>query len=187
MNHLNFGAARARRLSSASIRSPAAWLAAVFIAFGFIAASVTANAKAVPESFADLAEELLPAVVNISTTQTVEGGGGPQIPQFPPGSPFEEFFKEFFERNRPQQRQRRITALGSGFIVESNSQGETYVVTNNHVIAEADKITVILQDGTRLEAELTGRDPRTDLAVLKVKSSSTASAPACGCAWAARA
>ncbi len=172
MNHLNFGAARARRLSSASIRSPAAWLAAVFIAFGFIAASVTANAKAVPESFADLAEELLPAVVNISTTQTVEGGGGPQIPQFPPGSPFEEFFKEFFERNRPQQRQRRITALGSGFIVESNSQGETYVVTNNHVIAEADKITVILQDGTRLEAELTGRDPRTDLAVLKVKSKS---------------
>ncbi len=172
VNHLNFGAAHVQRLSSASIRPWVAWLAAAFIAAAFIVTSAAANAKAAPESFADLAEELLPAVVNISTTQTIEGRDGPQIPQFPPGSPFEEFFKEFFERNRPQQRQRRITALGSGFIVESNSQGESYVVTNNHVIAEADKITVILHNGTRLEAELTGRDPRTDLAVLKVKSKS---------------
>jgi serine protease Do len=170
VNHPNFGAARAQRLNAASSCSWAAWLAAVFIAFGFTIASVAANAKAAPDSFADLAKELLPAVVNISTAQTIEGRDGPQIPQFPPGSPFEEFFKEFFERNRPQQRQRRITALGSGFIVESNSQGESYVVTNNHVIAEADKITVILHDGIRLEAELIGRDPRTDLAVLKVKS-----------------
>jgi len=124
-----------------------------------------AQAKAAPESFADLAEKLLPSVVNISTTQTVQGREGPAMPQLPPGSPFEEFFKEFFDRNGPQQRSRRATSLGSGFVISKDG----YVVTNNHVIADADEITVILQDDTRLPAELVGRDPKTDLAVLKVK------------------
>ena len=123
------------------------------------------NAKTAPQSFADLAEKLLPSVVNISTTQTIEGRERPTMPQLPPGSPFEEFFKEFYDRKDPQQRSRRATSLGSGFVISEDG----YVVTNNHVIADADKITVILQDDTRLPAELIGRDPKTDLAVLKVE------------------
>ncbi len=124
-------------------------------------------ARPAPDSFADLAEKLLPAVVNISTTQVVKRGeGAPQMPRLPPGSPFEEFFKEFFDR---QQRQnapnRRTTSLGSGFIIDSSG----LVVTNNHVIAGADEITVITHDDTRLKAEIVGRDAKTDLAVLRVK------------------
>ena len=74
-------------------------------------------------------------------------------------------FKEFFERNGQQQRPRRATSLGSGFIVDAKG----YVVTNNHVIQDADEISVILHDDTRLKAELVGRDPKTDLAVLKIE------------------
>ncbi len=137
-----------------------------------------AEARPAPESFADLAESLLPAVVNISTTQTIpaRGGpgaerGGPDMPQFPPGSPFEEFFREFMERSRPGQRPgqpappRRSQSLGSGFIIDASG----YVVTNNHVIADADEINVILQDNTSLRATVVGRDQRTDLALLKVE------------------
>jgi serine protease Do len=131
-----------------------------------VAGSGSIAAKMVPESFANLAEVLLPSVVNISTTQTVQGREGPSMPQLPPGSPFEDFFKEFLDRNGPQQRSRRATSLGSGFIISKTG----YVVTNNHVIADADEITVVLQDDTRLPAELIGRDAKTDLAVLKVKS-----------------
>ena len=138
-------------------------LIAVMTIYG--AGTCVALAKTAPESFADLAEKLLPSVVNISTTQTVEGRERPNMPQVPPGSPFEDFFKEFFDRNGPQQRSRRATSLGSGFIISKDG----YVVTNNHVIADADEITVILQDDTRLPAKLVGRDPKTDLAVLKVK------------------
>ena len=125
--------------------------------------AVTASAKPAPESFADLAEKLLPSVVNISTTQAVEAGKGPEMPQLPPGSPFEDFFKEFFDRNGQQQRSRRATSLGSGFIISEDG----YVVTNNHVIQGADEITVILSDDKRLKAKLVGRDQKTDLAVLK--------------------
>ncbi len=128
--------------------------------------AASAYAKAPPSSFADLAEKLLPAVVNISTSQTIRGRAGPELPQLPPGSPFEEFFKEFFDRNQPQQRERKATSLGSGFIIDAAG----YVVTNNHVIQDAEEIAVILQDDTRLEAELVGHDPKTDLAVLRVKS-----------------
>lgn len=140
-------------------------------------------AKAPPESFADLAERLLPAVVNISTTQTIQAqqqpGGGPEMPQFPPGSPFEEFFKDFFERNRPdggggnrgggRPAPRRAQSLGSGFIID----GSGIVVTNNHVIAQADEIKVRLQDDTEFEATLLGRDPKTDIAVLKINPGKT--------------
>ena len=128
-----------------------------------IAGTGAAQAKPAPDGFADLAEKLLPSVVNVSTSQTVQTRSGPQLPQLPPGSPFEEFFKEFFDRNRPQQR--KTQSLGSGFIV--NSDG--YVVTNNHVIQGADEITVALHDNTRLKAEVIGRDAKTDLAVLKVE------------------
>jgi serine protease Do len=123
-----------------------------------------AEARTAPESFADLAADLLPKVVNISTTQTVEGRGF-EMPQLPPGSPFEDFFKEFFDRNQgQQQRPRSATSLGSGFIVDAAG----FIATNNHVIQDADEITVVFHDGSRLKAEVVGRDAKSDLAVLKV-------------------
>jgi serine protease Do len=133
-----------------------------------------ALAKPAPDGFAELAAKLLPAVVNISTTQTIKGDKpgnrpGPDIPQFPPGSPFEEFFKDFFDRNQPHGNQqalpRRATSLGSGFVVDPSG----LVVTNNHVIADADEITVTLQDDTNFKAEVVGRDTKVDIALLRVK------------------
>ena len=129
-------------------------------------ASVTALARGAPDSFADLAAKLVPAVVNVSTTQTVKREALPQMPQLPPGSPFEEFFKEFFDRQRRDAPARRATSLGSGFIIDSSG----LVVTNNHVIADAEEISVVLHDETRLKAEVVGRDTKTDLALLRVKS-----------------
>ena len=137
--------------------APARWLPGLFVLFAFVVGSAAAQARSAPESFADLAEELLPTVVNIATTQVVEGRQNEQ---------FEEFFKEFFERRGtpvPPQR-RRSNSLGSGFIIDPSG----YIVTNNHVIAEADEITVRLHDDTSLEAEVVGRDEKTDLALLKV-------------------
>ncbi len=123
-------------------------------------------AKGVPDGFADLAEKLLPAVVNISTTQTTKKReGGPEIPQFPPGSPFEEFFKDFFDRNRPDSAPRKSTSLGSGFIIDPSG----YIVTNNHVIEDAEEVTVLLHDDTILQAKSIGRDTTSDLALLKVE------------------
>ncbi len=131
------------------------------------------QARAAPESFADLAAQLLPAVVNISTTQVSKtkpqargGGERPETPQVPPGSPFEEFFKDFFDRNPQDNRPRRNTSLGSGFIIDPSG----IVVTNNHVIADADEVTVTLHDDSTLKAEVIGRDAKTDLAVLRVKT-----------------
>ena len=144
------------------------WFLAPVLALALMAVSGAADAKTVPDSFADLAQELLPSVVNISTTQVIEGRAGMKLPKLPPGSPFEDFFKEFFDHNQPEKRSRRATSLGSGFIVGA----EGYVVTNNHVIQDAEEITVILHGNTRLKAELVGRDKRTDIAVLKVKPKS---------------
>jgi len=127
------------------------------------------QARSAPDSFADLAEKLLPSVVNVSTTQVIRGQGQPgvEIPQLPPGSPFEDLFRDFLERMRPeQQAPRQATSLGSGFIIDADG----YVVTNYHVIAEAEEIAVILQDNTRLEAKVVGRDKLTDLALLKVEA-----------------
>ena len=124
-----------------------------------------ASARSAPESFADLAEKLLPAVVNISSSQVVRTTQQQEIPQAPPGSPFEDFFKEFFDRNQREGAPRRASSLGSGFIIDKTG----FVVTNNHVIAEADEITVILHDDTRHDATVIGRDPKTDLALLKIE------------------
>ena len=137
---------------------------------GLAFASAPVQARSAPDSFADLAERLLPSVVNISTTQVQKKSekGGPQVPRFPEGSPFQDFFKEFFDRQQRDTPQRRATSLGSGFVISDNG----YVVTNNHVIAEADEITVTLHDDTKLEAKLIGRDPKTDLALLKVEPKS---------------
>ncbi len=146
--------------------------AAVALAVVVVFASGAGHARTPPPTFADLAEELLPKVVNISTTQVVEGRS-PELPQLPPGSPFEEFFKEFFDRNpNAPQRQRRATSLGSGFIVDPAG----YVVTNNHVIQDADEVTVTLHDDTRLKAEIVGRDAKTDIAVLKINPTGKLSA-----------
>jgi serine protease Do len=117
-----------------------------------------------PPSFADLVERVAPAVVNISTSKEMAGSEGLPVPQFPPGSPFEEFFKEFFDRER-QQRSRRSLSLGSGFIIDPAG----YVVTNNHVIADADEIKVILYDDSEYTATVVGHDPKTDLALLKIE------------------
>ncbi|MCG8545449.1 MAG: DegQ family serine endoprotease [Alphaproteobacteria bacterium] len=127
---------------------------------------VRAEARGAPDSFADLADKLLPAVVNISTTQKV-AGRTEEAPQFdfPPGSPFRDFFDQF-QRKRREAPQRRGTSLGSGFIIDKTG----YIVTNNHVIEGADQITVVLHDERKFEAELIGRDPKTDLALLKMKS-----------------
>jgi serine protease Do len=125
-----------------------------------------AEARSTPESFADLAEKLLPAVVNISTTSVVKQSAGktPELPKFPPGSPFEDFFREFYDRNSPKQ-QKKSTSLGSGFIIDKKG----LVITNNHVIQGADEISVVLQNNEILKAEVVGRDIKTDIAVLRVK------------------
>lgn len=151
-------------------------LAAAAIAATMVLGAMAAQARAPEGDFADLAERLLPAVVNISTTQTVQNRGMPDgIPQFPPGSPFEEFFKDFFERQQRgegNQPPRQVSSLGSGFIVDARG----YVVTNNHVIADADQVRVILHDNTELEAKVVGRDPEIDIAVLKVEPKKTLTA-----------
>jgi serine protease Do len=129
-----------------------------------------------PDGIADVAEKVIDAVVNISTSQTIEAkndGRGGAIPQLPPGSPFEEFFEDFFKNRRApggkgggsELQPRKTNSLGSGFIVDTAG----VVVTNNHVIADADEINVIMNDGTKIKAEIVGVDKKTDLAVLKFK------------------
>lgn len=121
-----------------------------------------------PESIPDLAESLLDAVVNISTAQNVTAQRSVPLPQVPEGSPFQEFFDEFFNRqNRDNARPRRVQSLGSGFVIDGE-QG--IIVTNNHVIEGADEITANFNDGSKLVAEVIGRDSKTDIAVLKVTS-----------------
>ncbi|MGF1560613.1 MAG: Do family serine endopeptidase [Geminicoccaceae bacterium] len=143
----------------------------VLVAVLGIAAAGCADAQgSLPvEGFADLVERVSPAVVNISTTRSVAADEMPDlpVPQFPPGSPFEEFFRDFFENRRDQQQQlpREASSLGSGFVIDP----EGFVVTNNHVVGEADEITVIFNDESSYEAELIGRDPKTDLALLKIE------------------
>ena len=172
---------RPRRGASA-VRGAFLALAVTLAAPMLPATANVAQARSAPESFADLAAKLLPAVVNISTSQTVAARGdrgSPDMPQFPPGSPFERFFRDFMERNRPPgpppgaapgQRgdrnppARRSQSLGSGFIIDPSG----IVVTNNHVIDGADEITITMHDGMMLKATLIGKDERTDLAVLKV-------------------
>ncbi|MBL4740739.1 MAG: DegQ family serine endoprotease [Sneathiella sp.] len=126
----------------------------------------SAAARGAPESFADLAEKLSPAVVNISTTQIVKNERTANKPQFPPGHPFEDFFKDFGGKNKKGEKERRATSLGSGFVIDTDG----LVITNNHVIDGADEIFVIFQDGTKVSAELVGTDPKTDIAVLRIEA-----------------
>ena len=120
-----------------------------------------AHSKAPPDSFADLTEKLMPSVVNISSTQTIKTTANPFPFQFPPGSPFEDMFKEF---NRPTER--KATALGSGFIIDKKG----IVVTNNHVIEGAEDIFVSVNGSKEYKAKIIGADPYMDLAVLEIDS-----------------
>jgi serine protease Do len=137
---------------------------------GLIASAVmvvmAVQAQARPDSFADLADQISPSVVNITTSTTVAGRTGPS-PIVPEGSPFEEFFREFQDRNRtPGDRPRRSSALGSGFVISEDG----YIVTNNHVIESADEITIEFFSGDTLTATVVGTDPNTDIALLKVEA-----------------
>jgi len=127
----------------------------------FVNFSFTVNAKSVPESFADLAEKLMPSVVNISTTQTVVTNINPFPFEFPPGSPFEDMFKEF---GTPQKR--KASALGSGFIIDAKG----IVITNNHVIKGAEDIVVRVNGDKEYKAIVLGADPLSDVAVLQIVS-----------------
>ncbi len=120
-----------------------------------------------PTSVAPLAEKLIDAVVNISTSQTVKGPEGVPLPRVPKGAPFEEFFEDFFNRKGGKSpADRKVSSLGSGFVVDGK---EGLVVTNNHVIEGADEIIVNFNDGTKLKVEkVLGKDTKTDLALLKV-------------------
>ena len=138
------------------IRSISAALCAIVLL-----GSAPAMARPAPESFADLVEAVLPAVVNISTTQTLTAESEGNLEDF------EELFRDFFDRQNPTRPQgpRRSTSLGSGFIIDPGG----LIVTNNHVVADAEEVTVRLHDDTNLKAEIVGRDEKTDLALLKVQ------------------
>jgi serine protease Do len=125
---------------------------------GLCLLATPAGARPPPDGFGDLAEQLMPAVVNVATTQKIRGVG--DAPSFPRGSPLERFNDLFGDEGGA------INSLGSGFIISADG----VIVTNNHVIEDADQIEVILQDGTRMKASLVGRDTATDLAVLRVKA-----------------
>jgi serine protease Do len=149
--------------------------AAVVCSLLLVAVPSGAEARA-PDSFADLTEQVVGAVVNISASTTVETRGR-TMPQLPPGTPFEDLFEEFFNRRGQggqgggpgaqgdTPRQRRSNSLGSGFVIDPSG----IVVTNNHVIGDANEISVVFSDGSKLNAEIIGKDPKIDLAVLRVK------------------
>jgi len=189
MRRIRPSTARAVLLGISSLfAAPLATLSVGPLAAGFVVplaaglavplVATPAYAAGTPDSFADLAAKLLPAVVNVSSSQTVTahnsapGGGGPgagpDMPLFPPGSPFEQFFKDFLNRNHPggqgqgqggdqQEPERRMQSLGSGFIIDPAG----LIVTNNHVIDGADQIAVTFNDGTVLPATVAGRDEKT--------------------------
>ena len=129
-----------------------------------LAPATPSVARAAPDSFADLADMVSPAVVNITTSTTIAAptDGGPIVPE---GSPFEDFFKRFGNPNAPRGPQ-RSNALGSGFVISEDG----YIVTNNHVIEGADEISIEFFSGKTLDAKLIGTDPKTDIALLKVES-----------------
>jgi serine protease Do len=150
----------------------AVWVLAVALALT-LAQTLSLGAKGAPESFADLASQVSPAVVNITTSTVVASAGG-QTPIVPEGSPFEDFFRDFLDNQNPGQpgepgnrnRARRSQALGSGFVISEDG----FIVTNNHVIEGADEIEIEFFSGKRLDAEVVGIDKNTDIALLKVKA-----------------
>src|SRR5215217_4900751 len=161
-------AALLKHLPRQASRSAIAVLAGALIALPVLTEPAAARG---PDGISDVAEQVIEAVVNISTSQKVDARSSGPTPALPPGSPFEELFEELFKNRRgqggdtPNRSPRRVNSLGSGFIVDSTG----IVITNNHVISDADEINVILNNGDKLKAEIIGRDQKTDLAVLRVK------------------
>src|ERR1700733_7352825 len=149
------------------------WLLAALSAAVFVLPARPAAARG-PENIADVAEQVIDAVVNVSTSQKVDARVS-GMPDLPPGSPMEQFFDDFFKKHRGQggdnggddadKEPHRVSSLGSGFSIDPSG----LVVTNNPVIADADEINVILNDGTKLPATLVGKDTKADLALLRVK------------------
>ncbi len=116
-----------------------------------------------PGSFATLAKKASPSVVNISTVKVVKGGRGHPAMPFGPNDPFKEFFERFFKDQMPRDFKQR--SLGTGFIIDK----EGYILTNNHVIEKADEIKVKLADDREFDAKIVGRDPKTDLALIRIE------------------
>jgi serine protease Do len=164
-----YSAAATPRRGTRILRVRPILLAAAFAACLGAADAAAQGRAALPDSFADITEKLASAVVNISTTQGAPAErAGADTPQAPPGSPFEEFFKDFFGERGGRGGQTgprpKMQSLGSGFIIDPAG----FIVTNNHVVADAEEITVTLSDETVLKATLVGRDSVTDLALLKI-------------------
>ena len=156
--------------SSPRSRASAVLAAVLLAATGFsVVSPQPALAQRGPQSVAPIAERLFDAVVNISTSQTVKGPQGVPLPKVPKGSPFEDFFDDFFNKKnggKGSSTERKVSSLGSGFVIDGK---EGLVVTNNHVIEGADEIIVNFHDGSKLKVEkVIGRDSKTDLALLKV-------------------
>ena len=170
MNRLTARYFSVRRVSQAMPCGLA--IAAIAAAIVLLPARPAPAASRGPDNIADVAEQVIDAVVNVSTSQKVDAHVE-NLPDVPPGSPMEEFFDQFFKNHRggpgdgPDQVPHRVTSLGSGFIIDPSG----LVVTNNHVIADADEINVILNDGTKLTAQLVGKDSKADLALLRVHAS----------------
>lgn len=157
-------------LNSARLRLSTALCATMLAVSLAVVPMAQAEARAAPESFADLAEQISPSVVNI-TTSTMVAAPANQGPMFPEGSPFSDLFRDFGFPNGPTgpqgpQTPRRSNALGSGFVISEDG----YIVTNNHVIEGADEIEIEFFSGDKLKAKLIGTDPKTDIALLKVES-----------------
>ena len=139
----------------------------ISIFFLIVFSSFQSYGRSAPDSFAALVDDLIPAVVSIASTTIIKQRPEQLIPEFPEGSPFEEFFRDYFNREqRKSPSQRPLVGLGSGFILDESG----IVVTNNHVIEAADEISVIMFDQKEYKAELLGRDPKADLAVLKINT-----------------
>jgi serine protease Do len=154
-----------QRMTAARVRT----LAGVALAIMGLAAAPASAQQRGPQSVAPVAEKLIDAVVNISTSQIAKGPEGVPLPQVPKGSPFEDFFEDFFNKRgggRVPPSERKVSSLGSGFVIDGV---EGLVVTNNHVIDGADEIIVNFHDGSKLKVDkVLGRDTKTDLALLKV-------------------
>ena len=168
MTHHQLGATQALVVANPAPTGVALrWLQVTGLVLLVLAMALPLNAQDRPVSFADLAERVSPAVVNITTSTTVATQLNRNPPGAPDGAPFEDFFNDFFNRDgQSQPRPRQSQALGSGFVISADG----YIVTNNHVIEGADEIEVELFTGERYDAVLVGTDPATDIALLKVES-----------------
>ncbi len=158
--------ARRRNLRRTALRRLSVGMLGALV-MTFAVPVIEATARSGPQSVAPLAERLINAVVNISTSQSVKGKqSGVPLPSVPKGSPFEQFFEDFFDRKGKSDDQRKVSSLGSGFIIDGK---EGLIVTNNHVIEGADEIVINFHDGSKLKVDrVIGRDTKTDLALLKV-------------------